>query len=396
VKQKKEKLMGLPGKLMKSVRPWLIDAGRGTRKIRMRVKAGLGRLGPLEIIDYYGYGSREQVRIKGRVVEKKSISAVGETGSVFGDILNTYRRFTQMPIPGARVSAVFNGTAKEESADKQGFFQIAFRPGAASGDGLWQPLQLKLLTTVSSSSPSGKNGWVLIPPEKARHVVVSDIDDTVLPTQATNFLRMMHSLFLENAHTRLPFPGVAAFYRALHLGADDAPSNPIFYVSRGPWNLYDLLHEFFHLHDIPVGPVLNLRDWGLSMEGMTPARPRGHKFQLIMEIFETYPHLPFILIGDSGQLDPEIYQEVVKKYPDRVKAVYIRKVAENAARNAELENLSRELEKAGSPLVITEDTMEMARHAVSAGFIEERRLDALRSEMAAGEGPPGLAAEPPA
>ena len=69
---------------------------------------------------------------------------------------------------------------------------------------------------------------------------------------------------------RLPFPGVAAFLRALYAGAGGGERNPLFYVSSSPWNIYDLLSEFFSLNDIPIGPVLFLRDWGLTDVELVP------------------------------------------------------------------------------------------------------------------------------
>lgn len=380
--------------LLQTLRPGIIKGANRVRKIRLGFKSRLGLLGPLEIIDYYGYGSSERIRISGRVVEAKSIAPAQETDSVFGDMRNMYKRITRMPIPGATITAVFMDELQEGETDAQGFFEFIFRPGQSSGGQFWQHLPLKLLSPLPGGRPVEKTGKALIPPSGAHYVVISDIDDTVLPTEATSFLRMMRSLFMGSARTRLPFPGVAAFYRALYLGRDGAPINPIFYVSRGPWNLYDLLREFFQLHEIPIGPVLNLRDWGLSEEGLTPARPRGHKFRCITDILNTYPDLPFVLIGDSGQLDPEIYKEVVQNCPGRVKAVYIRKVDSTPAREASLDRLGRQLERTGTPLIASKDTLEMARHAAYLGLIEERRLDDLYVEKAVGEQSPGLTEDP--
>ncbi len=389
--------MSLARDLLQSVRPWMIRAGNWVRKRRIDVKSGLGLLGPFDIIDYTGYGSHDRIRLKGRVVEFKSIAPVQESDTVFHDLRNMYKRLSRMPIPGACIAAGFMGAWQEGRTDAQGFFEFTFHPDSPPDDRLWQPVALKLVSPLTGGGrPVEKTGRALTPPRQARQVIVSDIDDTVLPTEATNFLRMMRSLFMGSARTRLPFPGVAAFYRALHLGIDDTPINPIFYVSRGPWNLYDLLGEFFRLHEIPIGPVLNLRDWGLSMEGLTPASPRGHKFRCIMDILHTYPDLPFILIGDSGQLDPEIYTEIVHSNPGRVKAVYIRKVDGDPGREAGLEKLSAKLQIEGSPLIVAKDTLEMARHAAKSGFIEARRLADLRTEKAAGEAPPGLMQDPTA
>ena len=82
-------------------------------------------------------------------------------------------------------------------------------------------------------------GRVLVPPSDAEFGVISDLDDTVIQSDVIRKLRMLVKLALSNAHTRKPFRGVAAFYRALHRGR-----NPFFYVSKSPHNLYSPLVEF--------------------------------------------------------------------------------------------------------------------------------------------------------
>ena len=103
-----------------------------------------------------------------------------------------------------------------------------------------------------STSTQTKNGH-------ERFGIISDIDDTVIRTDATSLLGTFRSTMLANARTRLPFPGVAALYRALH----GAGTNPLFYVSSSPWNIYDMLSDVLAIRGIPAGPLL-LRNWGLE------------------------------------------------------------------------------------------------------------------------------------
>ncbi|HJW91757.1 MAG TPA: phosphatase domain-containing protein, partial [Anaerolineales bacterium] len=192
--------------------------------------------------------------------------------------------------------------------------------------------------------------------------------------------RMARNVFLSNARTRLPFKGVAAFYRALLLGRQGRELNPLFYVSSSPWNLYDLLSEFFQLHDIPLGPMLFLRDWGLSREELLPLGHRDYKLRAIESILELAPGLPFILIGDSGQEDPEIYHAVVQKYPQRILAIYIRDVSRDLKRPEAIRALAKEVVAAGSRLILAEDTLPMAEHAAAQGWIDPQALPEIYEE----------------
>jgi phosphatidate phosphatase APP1 len=230
---------------------------------------------------------------------------------------------------------------------------------------------------------------VLAPPATVRFGVISDIDDTVVQTDATHLLRMARNVFLANARTRLPFKGVAAFYAALHGGIDGRAGNPLFYVSSSPWNLYDLLLDFFALNEIPQEPVLFLRDWGLSPTELLPTGHRGHKLEAIRRVLDLYPALPFILIGDSGQEDPEIYHEVVTLYPRRILAVYIRNVSRDPRRPESIRALAEQVVAAGSTLILAENTLPMAEHAAEQGWIAREQLPIIWTEKEADEAPPG-------
>jgi phosphatidate phosphatase APP1 len=182
---------------------------------------------------------------------------------------------------------------------------------------------------------------------------------------------------------------VAAFYRALLKGKPGEEINPLFYVSSSPWNIYDLLTDFFHLQDIPLGPILFLRDWGLNEEELIPYKHRKYKMAAIHTILDFYRDLPFILIGDSGQEDPEIYSEIVREYPDRILAIYIRNVSRGLKRPEEIRALAEGVVAAGSALILADDTVPMAEHAAEQGWISEASLPEIMEEKQADEAPPG-------
>ena len=218
---------------------------------------------------------------------------------------------------------------------------------------------------------------VLVPPLDAEYGIISDIDDTVVQTSATDVLAMSRKVFLHNARTRLPFAGVSEFYKALQLGRNGKRNNPFFYVSSSPWNMYDLLKDFLDLNQIPEGPLL-LRDFGLQDNKFISSGHMGHKFKEIENILLTYPLLNFVLIGDSGQEDPKIYREVVKKYPGRILAIYIRDV-QLAEREKIAMDISTEL-KEHVELVIVDNTVEAAEHAAKTGLIYTEAIPEIETD----------------
>jgi phosphatidate phosphatase APP1 len=181
---------------------------------------------------------------------------------------------------------------------------------------------------------------------------------------------------------------VAAFYRALFQGAHEEIQNPLFYVSSSPWNIYDLLSEFFNLQNIPIGPIMFLRDWGISKDGLLPTTHSVHKLRAIRKIMDLYQDLPFILIGDSGQEDPEIYAEAVDLYPKRILAIYIRNVSRDLKRPEAIRELAKKVAEAGSTLILADDTLPLAQHALEQGWISPEAIPEIAAEKAADEAPP--------
>jgi phosphatidate phosphatase APP1 len=189
---------------------------------------------------------------------------------------------------------------------------------------------------------------------------------------------MLALLMRSNARTRKPFKGVAAFYRALARGAGGAEDNPVFYVSSSPWNLYGPLVDFLAIQRLPRGPLL-LRDFGehLLFGG---GDHRSHKRAAIDRILDTYPGLPFVLIGDSGERDPEIYAEIVAARSGRIRTVYIRSVDPDPSRIEAIDALIRTVRSAGVELVLAADSEAAAAHAATSGLIDAAALAEVRAD----------------
>jgi phosphatidate phosphatase APP1 len=364
-----------------------------------RVKRDLGdRFGaeePYEIVAYRDYGDRETLRVRGRVLERSNLSASSPDDPGWRRAVASWKRIETDEVPGARVRASVGGASgmetAETEADEEGYFTVELpNPDPDAGTLRWHEVHLELLwpapdpDAVPPVEPVTATAHVVTPGDEAELLVVSDIDDTVVETHATSYVKMAKAVLLGNAHTRVPFQGVSAFYRALFQGDADAPKNPLFYVSSSPWNFYDLLSEFFELRGIPAGPLL-LRDIGVDETKLIESSHDDHKLAQIERILRTLPHLPVILIGDSGQRDPWIYRQVIEDHPERVRAIYIRDVHPDPDRKRQIHELRDEAAEAGVTLMLIPDTLAAARHAASEGWIPESHLAAIEADQARDE-----------
>lgn len=345
---------------------------------------------PLKIMPFFGYGTSGKILIKGRVVEDEGVISSNETDSVWRNIANMYRRFETDEIPYAKVKAIFQNVEVETIADNEGYFTAEFNSVGDLPEKPWQEVGFELLEPISLNRETAKAvGQILTPLESAKFGIISDIDDTVMATNVMNRLKMLITTIAANEHTRIPFEGVAAFYRALQKGVNGNENNPIFYVSSSPWNLYGFLLEFFRKHEIPFGPLF-LKDFG-SHTIFGGGEHQTHKLENITQILETFAHLPFVLIGDSGEQDPEIYSQIVKKYPNRIRAVYIRRINQNPERIAAIDKLIMEISETGSGLVFAPDSEFAARHAAEIGLIAAEELPKIRIQKKADETAPTAA-----
>lgn len=338
---------------------------------------------PVSVVPYLGYGVPGRIVLRGRVLEGTLArrSAVGD--GPLRNLRNAFLRFETDELPGATLDVRLAGresTAATVVTNEEGYFRAELTPDPpASVDGGVLDLRVRLL---SPSAPAGGATDVaaraMLAGPDTRFVLLSDLDDTVLVTQATRPWRVLRDAMFGNARTRRAFAGVAALYAAF-----ERAGALVSYVSSGPWNIYDLLQEFLVLNRIPVGPMA-LRDWGIGV-GSLPTQHMHHKVREAEEFLTAFDSLPFVLLGDSGQEDPEIYAELAARHPDRIALALIRDVGADARRLREIEVASQASAKAGVPLVLVPDSAAAATEAARHGWLSAAAVEdvarAVRTEM---------------
>ena len=150
--------------------------------------------------------------------------------------------------------------------------------------------------------------------------VVSDIDDTIKVTGVGNRRELLANTFLREFQS---IEGMPQLYRQWsEAGAD------FHYVSSSPWQLFGPLVKLQVDAGFPAGSV-HLRRFRLRDQLARRVNARRRKSSVIRQIVKIFPERKFVLIGDSGERDPEIYRKICLKYPDRVLGLFIRHVENN-------------------------------------------------------------------
>lgn len=286
---------------------------------------------PLQIISFQSYGTTSHFYARGRALEDESIDL--EAQKIWHLAMNTWKRFETDEIKhvGVDIKLPNNKVFKAVTNDN-GYFKVDESSGnldeLTNAEG-WLSYELSYNDVNIKRTIQNNNrfpGELLIPSEKADFGVASDIDDTILHTGVVSLLKwkVIYNSIFKHAKNRSPLEGAADFYHRLHRGKTDDNANPIFYVSHSPWNLYRYLDLFLKQNNFPKGPIL-LR----SLSNFLRKKPQDEKPQKqkeILNLLKTYPNLPFILIGDSGEHDTDIYMEIAEEFPDRILAIYLRSV----------------------------------------------------------------------
>lgn len=271
---------------------------------------------------YGGYANADRMWIKARVLEDGNILFT-KKDSLLRNLINTYKRFESDEISQAPVTIEWEMGSVDVQSDKEGYIQIEHPHGcdiAAAQTG-WLTLHLKL---PEQSLPV--EAELMIPGKEADFGVISDLDDTVIFTGVSS--RMKWQLILNsiarNVYQRKTIDGASPWYKLLQKGPTGERKNPFFYISNSPWNIYNYLRVFLKENDFPKGPIL-LRDMGFSTFS-TKKLEEGNKYKQICRILEAFPQLKFILVGDAAETDADIYLHISRRYPGRIKSIYIRSV----------------------------------------------------------------------
>lgn len=326
---------------------------------------------PLQIIPFQSYGDTEHFYARGRALEDENID-LSKRG-FFSLLKNTWKRFETDQIPNAKMRIRFpDNSVIYTRSDASGYFKVKENISGlghmANTEG-WLPYEMSFEEKFSDRIIQNDNlfqGEILIPSTNSSFGVISDIDDTILHTGVISTLkwRLIFNTLFKNAESRSPLKGAAEFYHLLHRGASGKEANPLFYVSHSPWNLYRYLELFLQKNNFPKGPIL-LRDLSNFRRRDKDEKPQKQKE--IIEILSMYPNRKFILIGDGGEHDPDIYIEIAEAFPDRIKAIYIRSV-QHKKKILRIRGLFKNYKTI--PALLVESSEQAIIHAREHGFIQ--------------------------
>lgn len=286
-----------------------------------RAKRAIRRGKVPTVIPYLGYGTTEWIRVLGRVMYLKPDAA--KAWRVRPDLQSAqsargWKSFTSVHVANCAVRVLIDGNEVAEiMSDRGGVIDLRLEVGLKPG---WHSIRL------AADESEGNEGLVHVVDADVRFGVVSDVDDTVMITALPRPLVAAWNSFVVSEQARVAVPGMAVLLDHL---IRDHEGSPMVYLSTGAWNVAPALNRFLSRHLYPTGTLL-LTDWG-----PTPDRwfrsGREHKRRELRRLVEEFPNIRWLLIGDDGQHDEELYHEFSTRFPANVAAVAIRQLSTGEA-----------------------------------------------------------------
>ena len=277
-------------------------------------------------------GRPDAVTLQGRVL--------ADTPQGDSVLARNLSRLATPNLSGVRVELSFLGREAAVTSGHDGNFQVTLPPLKGSTF----PVGAHEAQAVVQGASARARVEVLA--DAAPFLVVSDFDDTVAISEVTRPDRLVTNALLRDADSQPVVPGMARFYGCLGGEAGTVPGFAL--VSGSPVQFAPRVGTFLAKHGFPAGFGLYLRDIG-------PGTLSGYKQPIIRDLLKRLPH-PVVLVGDSGEKDPEVYAQIREEFPSRVRAIYIRDAGNT-------QSLAR-----FKDMILFKDAGVAAAHAAQAGL----------------------------
>lgn len=274
---------------------------------------------------YASYGSPSQVRVLGRVLFARPSSAANHHDQPVHDMRSLARRgfrnFLSQVDPhrviDVELETLDGPLTTRVRTDRSGLIDLTIPAPMAPGR---HHITLRAGRGNEVSAPLH-----VFADDRRKVGVVSDVDDTVMVTLLPRPLLAAWNAFVINQGSRRIVPGMPVLYQKLR--REFGEDMPFVYLSTGAWNVSPFLQRFLFKNGYPDGPIL-LTDWGRTNTGFFRSGQQ-HKDSSLRSLREMFPHIQWILVGDDGQHDPDIYGDFTAEHPEAVRAVLIRELTDD-------------------------------------------------------------------
>ena len=260
----------------------------------------------IEIYSAYTNGSR--VVIEGRVIDKEDRKT--KESKIHSAFFNDEKKkvAVYLEVKGERFVV---------KSDDEAYFSFDIDP----------KVKLKRGESITLQTDDKKSLQSLEPffPSSQKHIgVISDFDDTVVVSDVTSKGKLIYNTFFKNYKEREIVTQVEKKIKKILKSNKLQDDVALFFISGSPHQLNNNIKNFLEYHHFQKTAILTKKIHGEDKDSLHASI--AYKYDKIVRLIEIYPQVKWVLFGDSGEKDAEIYLKVLKNYPKSVEDIYIRDV----------------------------------------------------------------------
>jgi len=267
---------------------------------------------------YYAYGNAHQIVIQGRMEKEKTFKRVKEDDNWFRNLWRRVRQVEGDEIESQTIFALVNHEKFETKGDDEGYFEFNITTRKALKTGYD-----KVALNIEGNSNVHETEVMVIDSE-ALVGIISDFDDTIIISDVTNKIKLGYNTVFKNYKQRTVVPTMLErFQKILTQNPKDVPST-LFILSGSPQQLFIAVGNFLAFHHFPKHTLILKKVHGNHKDPLIDQF--AYKTQKIEQLIRLYPNMKWIMFGDSGEKDAQVYKAIQEKYPHKVMRYYIRNV----------------------------------------------------------------------
>jgi len=274
------------------------------------------------IVVYHAYGNTHQMVIQGRMGKKKTFKEVKEDDNWFRNLWRRARQVEGDEIESQTIFASVNHEKFETKGDDEGYFEFNITTQKALKTG-----HEKVALNIEGNKNVHETEVTIIGKEPLVGII-SDFDDTMIVSNVTNKIKLGYNTVFKNYKQRTVVPTMLErFQKILAQNPKDTPST-LFVLSGSPQQLFIAVEEFLAFHHFPKRTLILKKAHGDNKDPLTDQF--AYKTQKIERLIKLYPNMKWVMFGDSGEKDAQVYKYIKEKYPKSVISYYIRDVESGA------------------------------------------------------------------
>jgi len=268
------------------------------------------------ILIYHCYGNTRTLHVEGRVLNEREFKETKRNDTILrnawrhlGHLLNDERKHTP-------ITLTVNEEEYHTTTDHEGYFLFNLH---FIKDTLQRNHDIYLYLDKQKEVSTHYHAFV--PSQQKQVGIISDFDDTVIISDVTHKLRLLNQLLLKNYKQRKVVNAMANRYKYI---LSDTTDRALFFITGSPNQVHTLIESFLNYHHFPKHALITKKIHGIKAYSLL--KQHYYKSAEIEEIIKLYPNIKWVLFGDSGEKDREIYLNIAKKHVGHIKEIHIRNV----------------------------------------------------------------------